>query len=115
MSTNYYASITAEGDETTPVINLHLGKTSNDRASVDGNMFASFKDMLKFLTYNEVNLTITSETGIEYNVEGFANLFYATSPVGRSAQYDWVMSNSFDKSRTWLDDEGFSMSKGSWS
>ncbi len=113
MSTNYYAEIEATGDETTPLIRMHLGKTSNNSTSVDGNLFPSFKSMIEFLKFNEA--TITSCTGIEYNVEEFAKMFYDADTASRRFQYNWVINNSEDKSRTWIDDEGFTMSKGSWS
>jgi hypothetical protein len=112
MSTNFYAEIAVNADDTTPAIKFHIGKTSSNSVSVDGNLFSSFAEMVAFLRYNESKATITDEYGSERTLDEVVERFYSFSPVDRSRQSRYM---SGEDGRTVQDAEHFSISTGNWS
>lgn len=111
MSTNYYAEINVSADETTPAIKFHIGKTSSQSVTVDGNMFGSFADMVAFLRYNESKTVITDEFSTVHTLDELVDRFYSFSPVDRARQSRYM---SGENGRTVRDSEGFSVSTGNW-
>lgn len=109
MSKNWYAEIKVAADETTPVINFHIGKTSSNSVSVDGNLFASFAEMTDFLRYNESKTVITDEYGVTHTLTELEELFRSYPITDRARQYRAAGS---DRNR--LDTEGFTVSTGVW-
>lgn len=108
MSKNWYAEIKVAADETTPVINFHIGKTSSNTVSVDGNLFGSFVEMVAFLRYNESKATIVDEYGIKHSLDELVEIFYAYPATDRSRQ---ARVSGTD---TVQDAENFSISTGVW-
>lgn len=108
MSKNWYAEIKVAADETTPVINFHIGKTNTNSVSVDGNLFGSFADMVSFLRYNESKTSIVDEYGVNYSLDELIEIFYAYPLTDRSRQ------SRVDGTDTVQDVENFSISKGVW-
>lgn len=109
MSKNWYAEIKVAADETTPVINFHIGKTSSNSVSVDGNLFASFAEMTDFLRYNEDKTVITDEYGVTHTLIELEEIFRKYSVTDRARQYRVAGSE-----RNRLDKEGFTVSTGVW-
>lgn len=110
MSTNFYATVKVVGDEATPEFRMHLGKTTRDTATVDGNLFESFASMVNFLRYNAKNVRIEDEYGVEYSVEEFVEYFnddFSMNARNFKEYYE-------DSDRHWMDDDGFIVSTGAW-
>ena len=116
MSTNYYANVKLVGDETTPEVRLHLGKSSVNLVIVDGNTFPTFQAMVDFLTHNAERTVIESETGITSTVEEFVAHFRSFDKAARARQFHEVkkMNNLYTEDRHALDPEGFTISTGVW-
>lgn len=109
MSKNWYAEIKVAADQTTPVINFHIGKTSSNSVSVDGNLFASFAEMTEFLRYNERRTVITDEYGVTHSLTELEEIFRKYSVTDRARQYRAAGSE-----HNRLDKEGFTVSTGVW-
>lgn len=112
MSKNWYAEITVNADETTPVFKFHVGKTSSNSVSVDGNLFGSFTEMTDFLRFNESKAVITDENGVAYSLDELEEVFRSYSITDRARQYRVEGAGS---DRTRLDKDGFAVSTGAWS
>lgn len=109
MSTSIYANVKLVGDETTPEIRMHLGKTGSNIVIVDGNSFPTFQSMIDFLTHNEERVTIESEYGVTMSVEEFVNEMRSYDKVARARQYRMATGGNVT-----IDPEGFTMSTGVW-
>lgn len=110
MSTNYYATVKVVGDEATPEFRMHLGKTTNDMVTVDGNLFESFKSMVDFLRYNKKNTSIEDEYGTPFTLEEFEHRFRGDRS-GNARKFEKYHA---DSDRHWMDDDGFIVSTGAW-
>lgn len=113
MSKNWYAEITVNADETTPVFKFHVGKTSSNSVSVDGNLFGSFTEMTDFLRFNESKAVITDEYGVTYTLDELIEVFRSYSAIDRARQYR-VEGPGSGSGRTRLDKDGFAVSTGVW-
>lgn len=109
MSKNWYAAIKVAADETTPEINFHIGKTGSNTVSVDGNLFASFAEMVDFLRYNESKTVITDEYGVTHTLAELEELFLSYSTADRGRQY---RAGGSEHNR--LDKDGFTVTTGVW-
>jgi hypothetical protein len=109
MSKNWYAEIKVAADETTPVIKFHIGKTSSNSVSVDGNLFGSFAEMTDFLRFNESKAVITDEYGVTHTLTELEELFRSYPITERARQYRAAGSE-----HNRLDAEGFTVSTGVW-
>lgn len=115
MSTNYYANLYLVGDETTPDVRLHLGRTSALSVIVDANVFPSFATMVHFFETTNARYEIMNEYGVIMPLDELKAAFYAYGPVERACQYSLMRNNPYNDGCTdSLDEEGFSVSTGEW-
>lgn len=114
MSTGFYANLAVKGEDTTNMVRLHLGKTTNASVMVDSNVFPSFKAMLDFLRTTNADVTVEDEYGTEITVDDFAERFYRYTPEQRAEQHNYVQRNPIASKNTTLDQEGFTLAPGAW-
>lgn len=122
MGTNYYVEWNpnygnndspASLNYPQPTMRFHICKNLN---SFQGHVFNSWSAWSHFLRMNRDKLSITDEYGKEHEVPDFIARVEATTREQRSRQFDWVMLHStLDRSREWLDAEGFSFYAGEFS
>lgn len=102
MSTNYYAIL----NRPESTLNVHLGKTTGHSVSLSGLLYASLKDLERFLKHGETyGLRIEAEHGVEYSADEFVRMLRGYGTLDRARQY-----HSTDKTHNWLDPEGFTFS-----
>ena len=113
MSTNYYARLALGGSNSAATtVSIHIGKTSGG-AILSGDWFSSFKEWKNFLSYNADKVDIFDEYKTPLTFDELVERFEKYDSEERARQFNWLKENlPSSMSSHWLDEDGFTFSKG---